>query len=58
MINTATKSSINNQKMSHFIREKIASGEIVPQTLEVTEEGHVLIDKNKDPELYDWAVNG
>lgn len=28
------------------------------QTLEVNERGHIVVDKDKDPELYDWAVNG
>ena len=27
-------------------------------TLDVDENGAVLIDKDKHPELYDWAVNG
>ncbi|MCL1995398.1 MAG: hypothetical protein FWG63_04245, partial [Defluviitaleaceae bacterium] len=28
------------------------------KTVEVNAEGHILVDKDKDPELYDWAVNG
>jgi len=28
------------------------------RTVEVNEDGHILVDKDKDPELYDWAVNG
>ena len=27
-------------------------------TVDVNDEGHILVDKDKDPELYDWAVNG
>ncbi|MCL2638866.1 MAG: hypothetical protein FWD48_10930 [Oscillospiraceae bacterium] len=27
-------------------------------TLQTDEEGNVLVDKNKNPEIYDWAVNG
>ena len=27
-------------------------------TLEVNDEGQILVDKDKDPDLYDWAVNG
>jgi hypothetical protein len=27
-------------------------------TLECDENGNVIIDKDKHPELYDWAVNG
>jgi DNA-damage-inducible protein J len=26
--------------------------------LEVNEQGHVIIDKEKHPQIYDWAVNG
>ena len=26
--------------------------------LEVNENGSIIVDKDKDPELYDWAVNG
>ena len=26
--------------------------------LEVDENGSIIVDKDKDPELYDWAVNG
>ena len=26
--------------------------------VDVNEEGHIIADKTKDPELYDWAVNG
>jgi len=28
------------------------------KSLEVNAEGHIIVDKDKDPELYDWAVNG
>jgi len=28
------------------------------KTVEVNAEGHIIVDKDKDPELYDWAVNG
>ncbi|MCL2189973.1 MAG: hypothetical protein FWC16_13265 [Defluviitaleaceae bacterium] len=27
-------------------------------TLEVDENGSVIIDKDKHPDIYDWAVNG
>ncbi|GHU51277.1 hypothetical protein AGMMS49975_04180 [Clostridia bacterium] len=26
--------------------------------LDVDENGHIIVDKDKDPDLYDWAVNG
>ena len=28
------------------------------RAVEVNTEGHIIVDKDKDPELYDWAVNG
>ena len=28
------------------------------KTVEVNAAGHIIVDKDKDPELYDWAVNG
>ena len=27
-------------------------------TVEVNDEGHILVDKDKDSDLYEWAVNG
>ena len=28
------------------------------KTVDVNAEGHIIVDKDKDPDLYDWAVNG
>ena len=28
------------------------------KTVEVNAKEHIIIDKDKDPELYDWALNG
>ena len=28
------------------------------ETLEADEQGNIIIDKEKHPDLYDWAVNG
>ena len=28
------------------------------KAVEVNADGHIIVDKDKDPELYDWAVNG
>ncbi|MCL2217414.1 MAG: hypothetical protein FWB91_10410 [Defluviitaleaceae bacterium] len=36
----------------------INSKGIPRKTVEVNEEGHIIVDKDNDPELYDWAVNG
>ena len=36
----------------------IKSKGIPHKAVEVNDEGHIVVDKDKDPELYDWAVNG
>ena len=36
----------------------IRAQNIPRKTVEVNAEGHIIVDKDKDPELYDWAVNG
>jgi len=36
----------------------IRAQNIPHKTVEVNAEGHIIVDKDKDPELYDWAVNG
>jgi hypothetical protein len=50
------------QRMSKSIIElidkKVAEGKIKIGCLQVNEKGHIIVDKDKDPELYDWAVNG
>ena len=28
------------------------------KSVEVNADGHIIVDKDKDPELYDWAING
>ena len=28
------------------------------KTVNVSPDGHILVDKDQDPDLYDWAVNG
>ena len=36
----------------------IAKRNIPRVKLEADENGHAVIDKDKHPEIYDWAVNG
>ena len=31
---------------------------IPSRMVDVNSDGHIIVDKAKDPELYDWAVNG
>lgn len=45
-------------QLRQIIDAKIAAGEIKVSHIEVNEKGHLAIDKEKNPELYDWAVNG
>ena len=42
------------EQMLEIIKRK----NIPHKTVEVNAEGHIIVDKDKDPELYDWAVNG
>ena len=42
------------EKILDIIKQK----NIPHKTVEVNEDGHIIIDKDKDPDLYDWAVNG
>jgi addiction module RelB/DinJ family antitoxin len=42
------------QQLHDIIKRK----NIPHKTVEVNAEGHIIVDKDKDPELYDWAVNG
>jgi len=46
------------KELSELINAKIAAGEINVIKHEVNEKGEWIIDKDKHPELYDWAVNG
>jgi DNA-damage-inducible protein J len=40
------------------LQEIIKQKNIPSIDVEVNEKGHILVDKDKDPDLYDWAVNG
>ena len=44
--------------LSEQILSVIKEKNIPEVTLECDENGNVIIDKEKHPELYDWAVNG
>ena len=46
------------QTYGEQILEIIKRKNIPHKTVEVNAEGHIVVDKDKDPELYDWAVNG
>ena len=36
----------------------IKNKNIPHKTVNVNDQGHIIVDKETDPELYDWAVNG
>ena len=59
----ATKLNINVSPLSaktdgEQILDIIKRKNIPNKKLEVNAEGHIIVDKDKDPDLYDWAVNG
>ena len=45
--------SIGEQLLASIKRK-----EIPHKVVEVNKEGHIIANKDKDPELYGWAVNG
>ena len=46
------------QRYSSQILELIEQLGIPAIRCDVNDEGHIIADRDKDPELYDWAVNG
>ena len=44
----------NGQRLLAAIKRK----GVPHKSVEVTAEGHIIVNKDKDPDLYDWAVNG
>lgn len=46
------------QTYGEQILDIIKHKNIPHKTVEVDTAGHIIADKDKDPELYDWAVNG
>jgi len=44
----------NSEQLLAAIKNK----NIPHKTVEVNSDGHIIADKDKDPELFDWAVNG
>ena len=46
------------QTYGEQVLELIRRREIPRKAVEVDENGQIVVDKDKDPELYDWAVNG
>ena len=44
----------NGERLIDAVKRK----NIPHKSVEVNAQGHIIADKDKDPELHDWAVNG
>jgi len=51
---TPVAESTQEERLARMLLNK----DIKRVKLEVNEKGHIMIDKDKHPDLYDWAVNG
>jgi hypothetical protein len=48
----------NEKNLDEKLAEALKNKAVVRISLPVDENGNMLIDKEKYPELYEWAVNG
>ncbi|MCL2170953.1 MAG: type II toxin-antitoxin system RelB/DinJ family antitoxin [Defluviitaleaceae bacterium] len=46
------------ENLQRLLQELVDSGKTEVVSLEVSEKGEAIIDKDKYPDLYDWMVNG
>ena len=46
------------QTYGEQVLEIVKRKNIPHKAVDVNPDGHIVVDKDKDPELYDWAVNG
>ena len=46
------------QTYGEQVLEIVKRKNIPHKAVDVDSSGHIIVDKDKDPELYDWAVNG
>ncbi|MDR0857544.1 MAG: hypothetical protein LBN97_00755 [Oscillospiraceae bacterium] len=58
MTNDDAIDALYDELLVRVIERKIERGEMAVKPLEIDENGNIVVDKDKDPELYDWAVNG
>lgn len=49
---------MTNSTLDDQLIKALEKTPIKEYTLDVDENGTILIDKDKHPELYDWAING
>ena len=47
-----------DEQLAAALEEHIKRNNISITKLETNEKGHLVIDKDKHPHLYDWAING
>jgi len=59
---TTTKSSVDIKSDAPTVKEQLAAAiakRNIPRVkLEADENGYAIVDKDKQPEIYDWVVNG
>ena len=56
-----TRNTLSSEAVESYSRQILEQVErlgIPTLVAQVNNEGHIIVDKNGDPELYDWAVNG
>ena len=59
MINTKAKSTVNvriDEQLTDLIKRAIKNKPSIK--LDTDSEGNIIIDPEKQPQVYDWAVNG
>jgi len=56
--NAADERSLNEKLLDQRLSAAIRSKNIPEVAWEFDENGEIIIDKDKDPELYNWVVNG
>jgi hypothetical protein len=54
----STIDELLDELLVRVITQKIENGEITIKTLDIDANGYAYVDKEKEPELYDWVVNG
>ncbi|MCL2089490.1 MAG: hypothetical protein FWH14_08410 [Oscillospiraceae bacterium] len=59
MVNTKVNIDIKqDETVGERLLAAIKRKGIPHKTVEVNKKGHIIVDREKDPDLYDWAVNG
>ena len=56
--NSAASQPKPMQTYEEQVLEIVKRKNIPHRAVDVDSDGRIIVDKDKDPELYDWAVNG